>query len=59
METFYAREEQTTWQQAGLAMILPWRMVMDLNTIVNFGKKDGTISKTPQRLLYSLCDGTL
>jgi uncharacterized protein (DUF362 family) len=34
-----------------------WRMVMDLNTIVNFGKKDGTISKTPQRLLYSLCDG--
>lgn len=34
-----------------------WRMVMDLNTIVNFGKADGTISKTPQRLLYSLCDG--
>lgn len=34
-----------------------WRMVMDLNKIVNFGKRDGTISKTPQRLLYSLCDG--
>ncbi|CAF3700014.1 unnamed protein product, partial [Rotaria sp. Silwood1] len=34
-----------------------WRMVMDLNLIVNFGKRDGTIAKTPQRLLYSLCDG--
>ena len=34
-----------------------WRMVMDLNKIVNFGKLDGKISKTPQRILYSLCDG--
>ncbi len=34
-----------------------WRMVMDLNKIVNFGKRNGTISDTPQRLLFSLCDG--
>ena len=34
-----------------------WRMVMDLNKIVIFGNKDGTISKEPQRILYSLCDG--
>lgn len=34
-----------------------WRMVMDLNLIVNFGKLDGTLAKTPQRILYSLCDG--
>ena len=36
-----------------------WRMVMDLNTIVNFGKEDGTISDKPQRILYSLCDGII
>jgi len=34
-----------------------WRMVMDLNKIAIFGKKDGTLSKNPQRVLYSLCDG--
>jgi uncharacterized protein (DUF362 family) len=34
-----------------------WRMVMDLNKIVVFGKKDGTLAKTPQRFMYSLCDG--
>lgn len=34
-----------------------WRMVMDLNLIAIYGKSDGTISKNPQRLLYSLCDG--
>lgn len=36
-----------------------WRMVMDLNKIVNFGKRDGTLSDEPQRLLYSLCDGII
>jgi uncharacterized protein (DUF362 family) len=36
-----------------------WRMVMDLNTIAVYGKKDGTIAKQPQRLLYSLCDGII
>ena len=34
-----------------------WRMVMDLNKIIIFGKSDGSLSKTPQRVLYSLCDG--
>jgi uncharacterized protein (DUF362 family) len=34
-----------------------WRMVMDLNRIAIFGKKDGTLSKEPQRDIYSLCDG--
>lgn len=36
-----------------------WRMVMDLNTIAIYGKKDGSISKEPQRSLYSLCDGII
>jgi len=34
-----------------------WRMVMDLNMIVNFGKVDGTLADKPQRFLYSFCDG--
>jgi uncharacterized protein (DUF362 family) len=34
-----------------------WRMVIDLNKIAIYGNKDGTISKTPQREIYSLCDG--
>ena len=36
-----------------------WRMVMDLNMIVQYGKKDGTLSATPQRTLYTLCDGII
>jgi hypothetical protein len=34
-----------------------WRMVMDLNLVVNFGKEDGTLADVPQRFLYSFCDG--
>jgi uncharacterized protein (DUF362 family) len=34
-----------------------WRMVMDLNMIVNYGKADGTLADQPQRFLYSFCDG--
>jgi uncharacterized protein (DUF362 family) len=34
-----------------------WRTVYDLNLIALYGKKDGTLSDTPQRMLYSLCDG--
>jgi len=34
-----------------------WRMVMDLNKIAIYGKKDGTLSFKPQRVLYSICDG--
>jgi len=36
-----------------------WRMVMDLNRIAIYGKRDGTLSDTPQRILYSLCDGII
>lgn len=36
-----------------------WRMVMDLNLIINFGKADGTISDKPQRYLYNFCDGII
>lgn len=34
-----------------------WRMVMDLNKIAVYGRSDGTIAPTPQRQLFSLCDG--
>jgi uncharacterized protein (DUF362 family) len=34
-----------------------WRMVMDLNLIVHFGRADGTLADRPQRLLYHFCDG--
>jgi uncharacterized protein (DUF362 family) len=34
-----------------------WRMVLDLNTIIHFGKEDGTIANTLQRSFFSLCDG--
>lgn len=36
-----------------------WRMVLDLNKIAIFGKKDGTISDSPQRVLFSFCDGVI
>ena len=36
-----------------------WRMVMDLNKIVIFGKADGTLASIPQRTLYSLSDGII
>jgi len=36
-----------------------WRMVMDLNKIAVYGKSDGTIASTPQRQLFSLCDGII
>ncbi|HMO61152.1 MAG TPA: DUF362 domain-containing protein [Ferruginibacter sp.] len=36
-----------------------WRMVMDLNTIIRYGKYDGTIAGTPQRVLYSISDGII
>lgn len=34
-----------------------WRMVMDLNLIAHYGKLDGTVADTPQRVVYTLCDG--
>lgn len=36
-----------------------WRMVSDINTISLFGKKDGSLSKNQQRIIYSLCDGII
>jgi hypothetical protein len=36
-----------------------WRMVLDLNRIVKFGKSDGTLADKPQRQLFSLCDGII
>lgn len=36
-----------------------WRMVMDLNTIALYGKKDGTLAQEPQRTLYTLCDAII
>ncbi len=36
-----------------------WRMVMDLNQIIIYGRSDGTLSDRPQRKLYSLGDGII
>lgn len=36
-----------------------WRMVLDLNKIIIYGKSDGAISDTPMRQLFSLCDGII
>ncbi|MEA4936927.1 MAG: DUF362 domain-containing protein [Paludibacter sp.] len=36
-----------------------WRMVLDINQIVLYGKSDGTIADNLQRELYSLCDGII
>ena len=34
-----------------------WRMVLDLNRIVLYGRPDGSVADSPQRQLFSLCDG--
>ncbi len=34
-----------------------WRMVMDLNLILNFGTPDGKLAESQQRTMFSLCDG--
>ena len=36
-----------------------WRMVMDLNLVIHYGKADGTLAGTPQRALYHFCDGII
>jgi uncharacterized protein (DUF362 family) len=36
-----------------------WRMVMDINLIAEYGRKDGTLSKESQRVLFSLSDGII
>lgn len=34
-----------------------WRMVLDLNRLLLYGRVDGSISRTPLRRVYSLTDG--
>jgi uncharacterized protein (DUF362 family) len=36
-----------------------WRMVLDLNRILVYGRPDGTLAATPQRRLYSLTDAII
>ncbi len=36
-----------------------WRMVMDLNLIVHFGKIDGSLSNQPEREILYLCDAII
>ena len=36
-----------------------WRMVIDLNRIVEYGRKNGTLADVPQRNIYTLCDGII
>ena len=34
-----------------------WRMVLDLNRLLIYGRADGTLSNTPLRTIYSITDG--
>ena len=36
-----------------------WRMVMDLNLIIKYGRADGILADVPQREIWSLCDGII
>ncbi len=36
-----------------------WRMVLDLNMVAIYGRRDGTLADRPQRTLYTLCDGII
>ncbi len=53
--SFPKKEHQ--WHAAWYGNDTTWRMVMDLNMIINYGRADGTLADTPQRVLYSFCDG--
>lgn len=53
--SFPGKEHQ--WHAAWYGNDTTWRMVMDLNMIMYYGKEDGTLANTPQRFLYSFCDG--
>lgn len=53
--SFPKKEHQ--WHAAWYGNDTTWRMVMDLNMIINYGRADGTLADTPQRELYSFCDG--
>jgi uncharacterized protein (DUF362 family) len=47
------------WHAAWYGNDTTWRMVMDLNLIINYGREDGTLADTPQRFLYSFCDAVI
>jgi uncharacterized protein (DUF362 family) len=34
-----------------------WRMVLDLNQVILYGRPDGTLADSPQREIYTLLDG--
>ena len=36
-----------------------WRMVLDLNRILLYGRTDGTLAQTPQRTFFTLTDGII
>ena len=36
-----------------------WRMTLDLNRMLLYGRSDGTMSETPLRQVFSLCDGVI
>ena len=36
-----------------------WRMSLDLNRVIRFGKADGTLSDQPQRQLFSITDAVI
>lgn len=36
-----------------------WRMVVDLNSLLLYGKKDGTIGNIPQRKIFSITDAII
>jgi uncharacterized protein (DUF362 family) len=36
-----------------------WRMSLDLNRILIYGKPDGTMSDVPQRMVMHICDGIM
>ena len=47
------------WGAAWYGNNTTWRMVLDLNQIVIYGKSDGTLADTPQRQMFSLCDAII
>ena len=47
------------WGAAWYGNDTSWRMVLDLNQLIIYGKSNGSLSNHPQRELYSLCDGII
>jgi hypothetical protein len=49
---FYDRDIEGSWYGNDTV----WRMVLDLNRILIYGRADGTMSDMPQRTIWSLTD---